>query len=137
MSEGVASETAPTTTNAAASPSRTRDARRGCQPSRRARTTAAATTSAIAASASVTSIEVVPTSIDSVGWYVAWRKRKGTATASASGSRGRPSPDFGSTSWDRLARGRDSVVTVRTVDGLRDASAGVSRGAGRKPGTLH
>ena len=67
-----------------------RDRRSGSHPSRRARTTAAASTQAIARSASVTSIEVDPTSTESVGWYVAWRKRNGTAAASTSASHARP-----------------------------------------------
>ena len=43
-----------------------------------ARSPAATSTQAIAASASVTSTDVDPTPSESVGWYVAWRKRNGT-----------------------------------------------------------
>ena len=65
-------------------------------------------------SASVTSTVVEPTSIESVGWYVAWRKRNGTAAASTSAS-GRAPTSARTVPADACARESGSAVTVRTV----------------------
>ncbi len=111
----MASETAQTRRNAAARPRTTRARRSGRQPSRRPRRAAATSTQAIAASASVTSIEVEPTPSETLGWYVAWRKRNGTAAARTSASDAASPTKARTIPAGGCARGSGSAVTRRTV----------------------
>ena len=111
----MASEAAQTRRKAAASPRTTRARRSVSQPSRRPRSAAATSTHAIAASASVTSTDVDPTPSDALGWYVAWRKRNGTAAARTSASVAASPASVRTIPVAGVARGSGSAVTRRTV----------------------
>ena len=75
--------------------------------------------------------------IESVGWYVAWRKRKGIAAArarasvAASPAKACSSPSDGRP--PRPAEGSGSAVTVRTVDAFPERAAGVPIPGARDP----
>ena len=66
--------------------------------------------------------------MESVGWYVAWRKRSGTAAASTRTSAGASPTNARTVPTDGCDRGSGSAVTVRTLAGP-SAVAGTAQAA--------